>query len=206
MMTVTAIEAINSKKVKVTFDEQFTLVLYKGELKLFGIKEGAVLPEDTLQRIEKEVLEKRAVKYAMNLLLKRDYTEKELRDKLAKAGYREETTKKAIDYVASYHYVDDASYARRYLETYSDRKSRRMMQMELKKKGVADDVIEQALSEAELEREQDTLHAYAVKKAKGLDLASDKDKQRFLRYLLGKGFSYQDAKEELSGLLKEDED
>ena len=39
-MMVTKIEEINNKKVRVFIDNEFAFVLYKGELRLYKIKEG----------------------------------------------------------------------------------------------------------------------------------------------------------------------
>ena len=86
-MVVTAVIPLTAKKVKVEFDHQFTLVLYKGELNLFHLKEGAQVPDELITEIENKILKKRAVKYAMHLLQKKDYTVKELTDKLLHAGY-----------------------------------------------------------------------------------------------------------------------
>lgn len=208
-MLVTAITETTRKKVKIEFDHQFTLVLYKGELKAFSIREGAEVPDDTIERIEEQILKKRATKYAMNLLVKKDYTSKELTDKLTKAGYTANSAQAALAYVSSYHYVDDLSYARRYLETYSDRKSIRKMQMELRQKGISDELFARARDEAQLEEETDTLRYYAQKKARSLDLSQDKDRQKLLRFLVGRGFPFGAAKEmldELSEGLTDDEE
>lgn len=203
-MLVTEITEVTRKKVKITFDHQFTLVLYKGELKSFSLKEGAEVGEDTIQRIEEQVLNKRATRYAMNLLVKKDYTSKELTDKLTRAGYTENSAGAALSYVSSYHYVDDLSYARRYLETYSDRKSVRKMQMELRQKGISDELFAQARDEAQMEDETDTLRYYAQKKARSLDLTQEKDRQKLLRFLVGRGFSFTSAREMLEELTAGD--
>lgn len=195
MMLVTAITELTKKKVKVEFDHQFTLALYKGELNLFHLKEGAEVPEELVSELEKKVLKKRAVKYAMHLLQKKDYTEKELTDKLMHAGYSERCSMWALEYVASYGYVDDRKYAVRYLETYSDRKSMRKMQMELRQKGISDELFAEARDEAEVEDEQDTLRYFAEKKARSLDLSQEKDRQKLLRFLVGRGFCFNAAKE-----------
>ena len=50
-MFVTAVTETTRKKVKIEFDHQFTLVLYKGELKVFSLREGAEVPDDTIERI-----------------------------------------------------------------------------------------------------------------------------------------------------------
>ena len=193
-MVVTAVIPLTAKKVKVEFDHQFTLVLYKGELNLFHLKEGAQVPDELITEIENKILKKRAVKYAMHLLQKKDYTVKELTDKLLHAGYSDSCAENALEYVASYGYVNDKYYAVRYLETYSDRKSIKKMQMDLRQKGISDEMITQALEEAEMENEQDTLRCFAEKKARSLDLSQEKDRQKLLRFLVGRGFSYTAAK------------
>lgn len=200
-MVVTSITETTRKKVKIEFDHQFTLVLYKGELKLFSLREGAEVPDNIIETIEQQILSKRATKYAMNLLVKKDYTSKELTDKLMKAGYTQNSAAAALAYVSSYHYVDDLSYARRYLETYSDRKSIRKMQMELRQKGITDELFLQAKEEAQMEDEEDTLRYYARKKARSLDLTQQKDRQKLLRFLVNRGFSFEASRtmlEELS--------
>ena len=199
-MFVTAVTETTRKKVKIEFDHQFTLVLYKGELKAFSLREGAEVPDDTIERIEAQILKKRATKYAMNLLVKKDYTSKELTDKLVKAGYTENSAGAALTYVSSYHYVDDLSYARRYLETYSDRKSIKKMQMELRQKGISEELFTQARDEAQMEDEADTLRYYAEKKARSLDLSQEKDRQKLLRFLVGRGFTFGDARDMLQEL------
>lgn len=199
-MFVTAVAETTRKKVKIEFDHQFTLVLYKGELKAFSLREGAEVPDDTIERIEDQILKKRATKYAMNLLVKKDYTSKELTDKLTKAGYTENSAGAALAYVSSYHYVDDLSYTRRYLETYSDRKSIKKMQMELRQKGISDELFTQARDEAQMEDESDTLRYYAQKKARSLDLSQNKDRQKLLRFLVGRGFPFSAAREMLEEL------
>lgn len=199
-MLVTAVTETSRKKVKIEFDHQFTLVLYKGELKAFSLREGAEVPDDTIERIEDQILKKRATKYAMNLLVKKDYTSKELTDKLTKAGYTENSAGAALAYVSSYHYVDDLSYTRRYLETYSDRKSIKKMQMELRQKGISDELFTQARDEAQMEDESDTLRYYAQKKARSLDLSQNKDRQKLLRFLVGRGFPFSAVREMLEEL------
>lgn len=199
-MTVTAIREINRKKVSVEFDHQLTLVLYKGELKRYGLREGARVQDGVPAEIEEQILRKRAAKYAMNLLVKRDHTAKELKDKLCRAGYTDDTAGYALEYVTSFGYINDADYARRYLETYSDRKSLRRMQTDLRQKGISEEVLGSAMEEADCAEEKAALWRYAEKKAASLDLSQEKDRQRFFRYLVGRGFSYGDVKEAMEEL------
>ena len=202
-MTVTEVREISRQKVCVEFDHQLTLVLYRGELKRYGLREGAEVPDGLPDEIEEQVLRKRATRYAMNLLAKRDYAARELRDKLCRAGYTEETAGHALAYVTSFGYINDADYARRYLETYSDRKSLRRMEADLRQKGISEEIMVSAMAEADCTDEKETLRRYAVKKAAALDLSLEKNRQKFFRYLTGKGFSYGDVKDVLEELQAE---
>ncbi len=84
-MTVNRIEEVSSSKVKVYIDEEFAFALYKGELRKYGIKEEKELTEAAYREITGEVLPKRAKLRCMNLLQKKDYTRKQLADKLKKS-------------------------------------------------------------------------------------------------------------------------
>ena len=88
-------------------------------------------------------MQKRAKLRCMHLLEKRDYTEKELRQKLmtGKTEYTEEQIDAAIAYVKSFHYVDDGRYACKYIEAMQSRKSRKQIEQELYQKGVAKELV-----------------------------------------------------------------
>ena len=68
-MIVTGIEEQTKTKFKVYLDGTFAFVLYKGELKRFGIKQGEDLAQENYEKIQNEVLLKRAKKRAMHFLL-----------------------------------------------------------------------------------------------------------------------------------------
>ena len=64
------------------------LCFYKGELKRFGIKQGEDLTQENYEKIQNEVLLKRAKKRAMHLLEDMDRTESALRKKLRRDNIR----------------------------------------------------------------------------------------------------------------------
>ena len=89
-MTVTAIREIAKSRVLVSVDETFAFVLYKGELRSYGLKEGQKITEEAYRDIMENLLPRRAKLRAMNLLKNRSYTEKQLYDKLKAGDYPEE--------------------------------------------------------------------------------------------------------------------
>ena len=124
MMRITRIEPVTKTKYRVSINEQFAFVVYKGELSRFHLKEESELTEDTYAEI-KEVLLKRAKLRAMHLLNDMARTESQLRDKLKIGGYPPEITEAAIAYVKSFGYINDDAYIRSFIDSRKEKKSRR---------------------------------------------------------------------------------
>ena len=59
-MKVTQIVDLSKSRSKVYIEQEFAFVLYKGELRLYKIKEDAEMDEETYRTIMEEVLPKRA--------------------------------------------------------------------------------------------------------------------------------------------------
>lgn len=95
---------------------------------------------------EKELLLK-GKKRALRLLERKDYSRKELTDKLRKDGYTEELVEKIIKYVDSYHYLDDTRVAGSYIQGRMGYKSKRELEYMLKQKGISEEEINSAMSE-----------------------------------------------------------
>ena len=135
----------------------------------------------------------KAINRAMQLLTARDYTEKQLRDKLVVGKYEEQEVADAIAYVKSFHYIDDVRYADSYLEYYKDFRSYRRMETDLMKKGIARDVIrscwEEKLAQGCDYDEGEQIRRLLEKRHFSPDTADYKEKQRTYAFLCRKGFS-----------------
>jgi regulatory protein len=129
-----------------------------------------------------------AVKKAMNLLLCRDRSEKELRERLLKEEFDPRAVCDAIDYVRSFGYIDDARFAENYVASFLGKKSRRAMHSELEQKGVDDDLIDQALQTVP-EDESDQIMKLLRKKAGEPHKLDDGEKRRVIGFLGRRGFS-----------------
>ena len=57
MMRITRIEPVTKTKYRVSVDEQFAFVVYKGELSRFHLKEECELTEDTYAKIKESPFE-----------------------------------------------------------------------------------------------------------------------------------------------------
>lgn len=195
-MIVTKIEPVTKTKFKVYVEEQFAFVLYKSELSRYRIVADGELTEDAFQKIKKEVVLKRAKLRALHLLNDMDRTEAQLRTKLKQGLYTEDIIEQTIEYVKSFGYIGDASYARRYIQSKQRNKSKKEIYAELCKKGISKDEIDSAMEECyEEQREEETIRTLLRKKNYNLEQATDVEKQKIYGYLARKGFTYEQIRQ-----------
>lgn len=191
-MIVTQMIGISRARYKVYVDGQFAFILYKGELREFGIEEEKEISESCYQQILTQVLPKRAKKRALNLLESRDYTSGQLREKLRQGDYPQACIDEAIDYVKSYGYVDDLRYAKDFITYHLEHKSRTRIGQDLMRKGIGRDIIEAAFEELEQsgtgQDEMAMIVKLLEKKKYDVRTASKQDKQRMYGFLYRKGF------------------
>ena len=194
-MTITDIVELDKKRCKIFIDGEFAFVLYKGELREYDIKSGNEISESVYESINSEVLSKRAKLRAMNLLQKKDYTEKQLRDKLQEGLYSQELIDEAIDYVKSYRYLDDERFARDYITYHMEMRSRNRILQDLTGKGIRKDVIISIMDELYSESEEisgdietEQINKLLIKKHFDKDM-DYKDKQKIMAFLLRRGYT-----------------
>lgn len=192
-MTVTQIIELGKSRSKVYIENEFAFVLYKGELRLFHLREGSEISEEDYRRILTEILPKRAKLRAMNLLKNKEYTVWELRKKLRDGGYPENIIDEAVEYVASYRYIDDLRYAADYITAHEDVRSRRRIEHDLLNKGISGNILEEAWSIWEqkggMQDEEAMIIKLLDKRHYDPDASDIREKQKTYAFLMRKGFS-----------------
>lgn len=191
MSIVTEIRPLSSSRSQVYLDGEAAFVLYRGELRRFGVTQGEELGEEACREIRTQILPKRATMRCMNLLQKQEYTEKQLRDKLAQGGYPPESIEEALAYVKRFRYVDDGRYAEQFIACHAADRSRQRMRMDLLRRGIAAETVEAALERAQEETadgEETLLRRLLEKKRYDASLPLP-EKQKIFAFLLRKGFS-----------------
>lgn len=195
-MTVTKLEPVTKTKYKVFLDEEFAFVLYKGELSRYGIREGEQIDGEVRRRVMEEVILKRAKLRAMHLLEDMDRTEAGLLEKLRQGLYPEEAVEGALQYVKSFGYIDDLQYAKRFIQSRKQTKSKREIYAQLCSKGVSSDQIELAFEEcADSGSERDAILQIFRKKRVDPAHATDEELHKIYGYLSRKGFRYDDIRQ-----------
>ena len=155
------------------------------------LKAGTVISEEELARMQLESEKLTALDKALTFITASMKTEKDIRAYLKKKGYLQDVSDYVIEKMRSYGYLDDGAYARAYIEHAGKKKGARLIQMELRQKGVPDEAIEEALQgfSGEEDSALEVLRKYL--RGKSLDRAT---LLKAYRHLMGKGFSYETAK------------
>ena len=190
-MMVTRTEPCGKTRYRIYLDGEPAFILYKGEMKKMGIREGESISAGTEETIRSEILYRRARLRAMHLLEGMDRTEEGLCEKLRQSEYPEDVIEKAVAYVRSFGYINDARYAENFILSRRDSKSRRELEALLAKKGVSRENIDQAFSICySEEEEQKAIQKILRKKRVDPKTAEGAELRKIYGYLARKGFRY----------------
>jgi regulatory protein len=123
-------------------------VLFRTGLQVGDAIDAAAI-EDLLARDELS----RATDAALNFLSYRPRAEREVRDRLRRGGFPTETIDQVIVRLQEWRYLDDADFARRWVENRAAGRPRgqRLLQQELRQKGIDAETAREAIAEAELD-------------------------------------------------------
>ncbi len=189
-MLITDICPIRGKgsRVCIRMEGAEDFCLYKKEAKKLQLEANMLLSDSCYQKIMQEIILPRAKKRALHLLEKQDRTRKNLKEKLLEGGYPETIAELAVLYVESYHYIDDERYARNYIAYHKHAKSKRRLTDDLRRRGIADTLIEEVLQD-EYDFDEEELAKALLKKRHYDPIAADKrERERNFRFLVSRGF------------------
>lgn len=125
----------------------------------------------------------------------RDRTEKELRSRLTQAGFNDDIVAETVAWCRRLGYVDDARFARSWVEyrLLHSPSGRRRLELELREKGVSDDIIDATLSEMlpyELEQRL-CIEAAQKRSRRYTEQPKEVRERRLAAFLARRGFSYE---------------
>lgn len=159
--------------------------------------------------MKKQAPESRSpMEHAVKYLAARDRTVSEMQAFLDGKEFGEADVDATIERLKTLGYLDDARYARRFVETRLASKpvSRRHLRDQMKGHGLSDADIEAALETVETEDEENNARTVAVKFARQFQsLEPEKRRERVLSRLIARGFSYDTARKALDAALSEEE-
>lgn len=204
-MQITDIQPQKKQKnrVNIWIDGSFAFGMFEKDAAALKLQVNQELSEMQLQELKQSVLLRNAKETALQLLSRRDYTKKMMLDKLKQKQIPEDVADQVLCFLEEYHYLDDESYAKRYVKYYGTTRGKHRLRQELQQKGIAAETVSAALEEVE---QGDALYRMAEKKIATLPRNYEpKDLQRLKNFFLRRGFSYDEINTCFSRLTDEKE-
>ena len=188
---ITALKAQkkNPNRINVYLDGEFAFGLSR--IVAAWLSVGQALEDEQITRMQEQDATEVALDNAVKFISYRSRTESEIRRKLSEKGFSEQDIDKVLERLRSNGLVADEQFARSWVENRSvaHPRSRRLMAMELRQKGVTDSDIDKALEgtedDDELAYQAATQYAHRLAK---LDWV--KFRERLSGYLMRRGFAY----------------
>lgn len=152
--------------------------------------------------VEEQLVAARA--FAMRSLARRESAGSELARRLRQQGYREEVIEAVVDYCRGYNWVNDVRYGAMAVRAGAAKGHGPLkIRFDLRRKGLDDMQIDAAFAQPELDWFELALELLA-RRARIADLADFKLRMKWLKYLLGRGFSQEQARYAMSALQERD--
>ncbi|NLD46306.1 MAG: regulatory protein RecX [Clostridiaceae bacterium] len=196
-MIITSFEKSKKNKdmIKVFIDGEYSLTISEEDYLLLGLYEKKEVTQEELDLIKTNILMKDVRACAIKYLSLRLLSERELFEKLQLKGYDEEIINEVILDLKSIGYINDMIYARKFVyeRLKLKPKSKKMLKMELKNKGIADEISDEVINN--LEYDESVAIERLVKKRFGkYNLEDPRIIRKIYSFLLHRGFDYENIK------------
>lgn len=194
MSQVTNLTKLGKDKYSVFIDGNYFCALNTETIVKAGIKIGKEISKEEIENTQAENEKLVAFDRCLKLLAA-PKTEKQVRDYLYGKGYATKTVNYCIGKLNEYKYLNDEEYAKIYLRSYAKRKGKRLIEFELKTKGVSEEIIKNIFEN--FEENNEVLLALAEKFLKNKP-RDKKTAQKLSAHLFSKGFEF----DEINRIIK----
>jgi regulatory protein len=197
--TFRMISKITPQKAKgrynIFIDDEFAFGVDEEVLLKFQLTKGLHVPQDLQKKIEDEDTYHKAYQKTLNYLSYSLRTEKQIRDYLTKNDLSIYTTR-IISRLIELNLLDDLNYAQNYVRTMANvnQKGLRNVEQDLYQKGISENdaliALEEYTEEKQFENAKDLAEKQWKKKKNNSQFESI---QKIKRYLVNKGYSFEQA-------------
>lgn len=193
-MNITAIKAQVKRegRYSIFVDGKYAFSLSAEALLDAHLVTGQELSQVKLTEYKRLSQEDKAYNLALAYVARRMRSEGELHDYFRRKQYAPELAEQILGKLRRLKFVDDAEFARRWVENRRLLKatSTKKLRLELRQKKVSSDIIQTVLAEDETDERQ-LLRELVEKKRK---ISRYQDDQKLMMYLARQGFTYDDIK------------
>ena len=187
-ITALVVQKRNPNRVNVHLDGEYAFGLAR--IVAVWLRVGQELDEEKLKRLQVEDARERAVQQALLFLSYRARSESEIRQNLRKYEMPEEVIEETIARLRQDGLANDGQFAQAWVENRSTfrPRSRRMLAMELRQKGLDEEAVSSALEDVD---DEPLAYEAAKKRAPRLKALEWVDfRKKLSEFLARRGFSY----------------
>jgi regulatory protein len=190
MKRVTAIRSGRRKRVNIFLDGKFAFSL-EGEIALKErLEVGQELPEASIEALARADLFQRCLNAALNYLSYRLRSEAELRQRLGRRGFDDDSVEAVIARLREQGLVNDLAFAEFWRDNRQSfrPRSRWLTALELRQKGVAGEITNQVVAEVD---DEDSAYRAGLSRVRSLPRSDyESFRRRLGEYLRRRGFGY----------------
>ena len=215
-MKLTA-KAGKGEKIHLSLDGEYIATVNADYWFTCGIKSGSEVTPQQLEELLAESARRKMMNKALDLLSMRDYSRRELSDKLVTKAWEKKEQKDMdlgslkqqasdiCDRLEELGLLNEERFARSYVDELIRRKhlSKSGLKTALIQKGVQRDIIETVLEEVEVDPVEQVRELLATK-FKNRDLSDEKQKTRTVNALLRLGYRYNEINAAMDHRLEEE--
>lgn len=203
-ITALSVQSKDKTRCNVYVDGRFSCGLSIESAMQNRLKVGMQVDEAFLSKVQMDSEKEGALSKALSFVSLTQKTKKQVRDYLTKKGYLSAVVDYVLDKMTDYRFLDDEAYATSYCESASKKKGRKLIQMELRAKGVSDEDMTEALTGVDDESQLQAAKRILEKYLRGKTLDKETS-QKAYRHLLSKGFDYETSKGAISAIFDVEE-
>ena len=200
-ITQISTQSNNKQRCNVFVDEEFAIGVSLETVMKFRLKVGMEITKEKLLEITLDAEKTDAMNKAVGYVSKTLKTKKQVVTYLLGKGFNEPVVYYVIDKLKEFRYIDDVEFCKRYIESYQGQ-GKRLTEYKLMMKGVRKEDIAKAYEEVEIPSKDNAL-SVAKKHIKNKERTKENLAKTF-RYLIGKGFSYEETEYAISKLKEDD--
>ena len=194
------------ERVSVYIDDIYVGTIYIDRLRDLKIEKGSFLEKELAEKLYKQIDISIGLKLAMNKLSYRQRSIREIEIVLRRAWLSKEVVYEVIEFLKMRGYLNDSEFAKVVAQTYSKRKlpiGKRAIRSKMISKGIASELIDEALeeieSDIELARKTAQVGLKRYEKYDGYE-----KRKKLSVFLYQKGFSWDVIREVLDEMVKEE--
>jgi len=206
-MVITSVQKNKTLKdtLDIYVDGMFSFSISEADYVSLGLYEKRELTENQLNEIKTSVSMRQAKSHAIRYVSSGVRSGKEVRKKLETFGFRRSIIDSVIIELQAMGYINDRLYAEKYVFDRSklNPKSKKLLAMELKSKGISDEIITEVLDEWQADDGAVALRL-AKRKFGKYDITDAKIIKRIQSFLYHRGYDYEEIMNTINR-LKHDE-